>query len=155
MRRINLLPPEERRRGAALRAPGGVLGILLVAGGVVVLLMVGIYAFYLLRVGNQEDQIADLDRQIAEQERATSRTATFQGPAGAARGKASDSRRNSPQPLCVGPVFTKPGVRDTRNGGVDQPYRTGSPDKYSSPFGGVTLAPGSSNVHRRGVTRVP
>lgn len=67
MRRINLLPPEERRRGAAVTAPGGVLGVLLIAGGTAVLLMVGIYAFYLLRVGNQEEQIADLDRQIAEQ----------------------------------------------------------------------------------------
>lgn len=67
MRRINLLPPEERRRGASLIIPGGVLSILLVAGAVVILVMVGVYAFYLLRLNNVEEEIARLDQQIAEQ----------------------------------------------------------------------------------------
>lgn len=67
MRRINLLPPEERRRGVALQAPGGILGTLLIAGAAVLLVMVGVYVFYLVRLNNQEDQIARLDQQITEQ----------------------------------------------------------------------------------------
>lgn len=67
MKRINLLPPEERRRGAGLQAPGGTLGALLIVGAALLLVMVGVYVFYLVRVNNQEDQIAQLDQQIAEQ----------------------------------------------------------------------------------------
>lgn len=67
MRRINLLPPDERRRGAALSAPGGVLGILLISGAAVLLIMVGLYVFYLLRLDNVEEEISRLDEQIAEQ----------------------------------------------------------------------------------------
>ena len=67
MRRINLLPPEERRRGFALQAPGGILGTLLIVGAALLLVMVGAYVFYLVRVNNQEDQISQLDQQITEQ----------------------------------------------------------------------------------------
>lgn len=67
MRRINLLPPEERRRGFALQAPGGILGTLLIVGAALLLVMVGVYVFYLVRVSNQEDQIAQLNQQITEQ----------------------------------------------------------------------------------------
>ena len=67
MRRINLLPDEERRRGAALQAPGGVLGILLISGAAVLLVMVGLYVFYLLRLDNQEEEISRLDQQITQQ----------------------------------------------------------------------------------------
>lgn len=67
MRRINLLPPEERGRGLILQAPGGILGALLIVGATVLLIMVGIYVFYLVRLNNQEDQIAQLDQQITEQ----------------------------------------------------------------------------------------
>lgn len=66
MRRINLLPPEERRVGIAL--PGGVLlGTLLIAGAVAVIFMIGIYVLYLFRLDAVEDDIAQLDQQIAEQ----------------------------------------------------------------------------------------
>lgn len=67
MRRINLLPPEERRRGVALQAPGGILGTLLIVGAAALLVMVGVYVFYLVRLNNQEEQIAQLDQQITEQ----------------------------------------------------------------------------------------
>lgn len=67
MRRINLLPSEERRRGATLSVPGGLLGILLVAGAAVVLVMVGLYVFYALRLNNVEEEISRLDQQTAEQ----------------------------------------------------------------------------------------
>jgi type IV pilus assembly protein PilN len=66
MRRIDLLPPEERGRPGE-RFRGGVLGILLIVGAVVVIAMVGTYLFFLLRLNGLEDEIADLDRQIAEQ----------------------------------------------------------------------------------------
>jgi type IV pilus assembly protein PilN len=65
MRRINLLPSDERGR-AAERFGGGVLGILLIAGALVVV-MVGIYLLMLLRLNGLEDQVAQLDDQIAQQ----------------------------------------------------------------------------------------
>ncbi|HSL01763.1 MAG TPA: hypothetical protein VK869_15610 [Rubrobacteraceae bacterium] len=66
MRRINLLPPEERR-GPAERLRGGVAGILLIVGAFALIAMVGVYLFLFLRLGGVEDRIADLDAQIAEQ----------------------------------------------------------------------------------------
>jgi len=66
MRRINLLPPEERRRPAE-RLGGRAAAILLVAGAVALIAMVGVYFFFLLRLNAVEDEIAELDRQIAEQ----------------------------------------------------------------------------------------
>ncbi|HZY66729.1 MAG TPA: hypothetical protein VFE21_12745 [Rubrobacteraceae bacterium] len=78
MRRINLLPPEERRRGAALSVPGGVLGMLLIAGAAVLLVMVGLYVFYLLRLNTVEEEIARLDQQIAEQNQRIAELSPFQ-----------------------------------------------------------------------------
>jgi type IV pilus assembly protein PilN len=66
MRRINLLPPEERRRPAE-RLGGRAAPILLVVGAVAIIAMVGVYFFFLLRLNGVEDEIAELDRQIAEQ----------------------------------------------------------------------------------------
>jgi type IV pilus assembly protein PilN len=66
MRRINLLPSDERGR-AAERFGGGVLGILLIAGALVVIVMVGVYLLMLLRLNDLEDQVAQLDDQIAQQ----------------------------------------------------------------------------------------
>jgi type IV pilus assembly protein PilN len=66
MRRINLLPPEERRRPAG-RVGGGVAAILLIVGAVAIIAMVGVYLFFLLRLNGVEDEIAELDQQIAEQ----------------------------------------------------------------------------------------
>lgn len=66
MRRINLLPPDERGRTAE-RFRGGVLGILLIAGALAVILMVGVYLILLLRLGDLEDRVAELDNEIAQQ----------------------------------------------------------------------------------------
>ncbi len=66
MRRINLLPPEERRRGAE-RLRGVVPATLLIVGAVAIIAMVGFYLFFLLRLNGVEDEIAELDQQIAEQ----------------------------------------------------------------------------------------
>jgi len=66
MRRINLLPPDERGRSAE-RFRGGVLGILLIAGAFALILMVGVYLILLLRLGELEDKIAELDNEIAQQ----------------------------------------------------------------------------------------
>ncbi len=66
MRQINLLPTDERGRpGDRLRR--GVLGILLIVGAFVVILMVGIYLVLLLRLNDLEDQVAELDAEIAQQ----------------------------------------------------------------------------------------
>ena len=67
MRRINLLPPEERRRDIGGRLRSGLAGILLIAGALAVMIMVALYLFFLVRINNQEDRIADLDQQIAQQ----------------------------------------------------------------------------------------
>jgi type IV pilus assembly protein PilN len=66
MRRINLLPPEERRRPAE-RLRGGVPAVLLIVTSVTIIAMVGVYLFFLLRLNGVEDEIAELDQQIAEQ----------------------------------------------------------------------------------------
>ena len=72
MRRINLLPPEERRARGHLGLPGatraGILGLLLILGALMVLVMVGLYLFYAYRLGNEEDRIAALDQDIARQQ---------------------------------------------------------------------------------------
>jgi type IV pilus assembly protein PilN len=66
MRRINLLPPDERGRSAE-RFRGGVLGILLIAGALALILMVGVYLILLMRLGDLEDEVAELDNEIAQQ----------------------------------------------------------------------------------------
>ena len=66
MRRINLLPPEERR-GLAERLRGGVPAVLLIVGALAIIAMVGFYLFFLLRLNGVEDEIAELDQRIAEQ----------------------------------------------------------------------------------------
>ena len=66
MRPINLLPPGERGRPAE-RLAGGVLGILLIIGALAVVAMVGIYLLMFLRLQDIEDQVAELDDQIAQE----------------------------------------------------------------------------------------
>ena len=66
MRRINLLPADERGRPAD-RLRSGVVGILLVVGAFVLIVMVGVYLVLLLRLGDLEDQVAQLDAEIARQ----------------------------------------------------------------------------------------
>jgi type IV pilus assembly protein PilN len=66
MRRINLLPPEERRRPAE-RLRGGAPAILLIVGAVALIAMVGMYLFFLTRLNGVEDEIVALDQQIAQQ----------------------------------------------------------------------------------------
>lgn len=67
MRRINLLPPEERRRSVGESLRGGVVGILLITGALSVMIMVAVYLFFLVRIGNEEERIAELDTQISQQ----------------------------------------------------------------------------------------
>lgn len=66
MRRINLLPPEERRRGLSAYQ-GGPLGILLVSGAVVFILIALVTIFSLVRIYTIENRVAELDEGIAEQ----------------------------------------------------------------------------------------
>ena len=66
MRRINLLPPEDRR-GRADRLPGGSAALLLVAGAALLMLFVGIYLVFLLRLNAVEDEVAQLDGEISQQ----------------------------------------------------------------------------------------
>ena len=66
MRRINLLPPEERR-WTAERLRGGAPGILLIVGAAALILMVGTYLFFLFRLNGVEAELARLDGEIATQ----------------------------------------------------------------------------------------
>ena len=66
MRRINLLPVDERGRPAD-RLRSGIVGILLVVGASVLILMLGVYLVLLLRLGDLEDQVAKLDAELARQ----------------------------------------------------------------------------------------
>jgi type IV pilus assembly protein PilN len=66
MRRVNLLPPEERRRPAE-RLRGAVAATLLIVGAVTLIAMVGVYLFFLMRLNGVEDEIAELNGQIAQQ----------------------------------------------------------------------------------------
>jgi type IV pilus assembly protein PilN len=69
MRRINLLPPEEQRRRAAVPTTrAGILGALLILGAFLVLMMIGLYLYYFIRLGSEEDQIAQVDQDIARQQ---------------------------------------------------------------------------------------
>jgi type IV pilus assembly protein PilN len=63
MRRINLLPLEDRR-WVSEGFRGGEFGILLIVGAVALILMVGMYLVLLLRLGGIEDRIAELDNEI-------------------------------------------------------------------------------------------
>lgn len=66
MRRVNLLPPEDRR-GPTEVLPGGTPGLLLVAGAALLLLLVGVYLVFLLRLNGVENEVAELDENIAQQ----------------------------------------------------------------------------------------
>ena len=69
MRRVNLLPAEERRRRAApTTTRGGILGVLLILGALLLLVMIGLYLYYYVQLGNEEEQIAQLDQDIARQQ---------------------------------------------------------------------------------------
>ncbi len=81
MRRINLLPPEERRRrGAAVPTAtrGGILGILLILGALLLLVMIGLYLYYYIQLGNEEEQIAQLDQDIAREQARIQELAPYQ-----------------------------------------------------------------------------
>ncbi len=71
MRRINLLPPDERRWrpfGGLQLPAGGMLNVLAVAGAALIVLMAGIYLIYAVRIGNVEEEIGVLDDQIADRQ---------------------------------------------------------------------------------------
>ena len=69
MRRINILPPRERRRIALPTATRtGVIGLLLILGAVSVMLMIALYLFYFIRLGNEQDRVAQLDQNITRQQ---------------------------------------------------------------------------------------
>ncbi|ABG04426.1 Fimbrial assembly [Rubrobacter xylanophilus DSM 9941] len=79
MRRINLLPPEERRRGLERLRGQRAAGLLLV-GGAAALLVVGLVALFLVvRIYMVESRIAELDARIAEQNRRLEALSPYRG----------------------------------------------------------------------------
>ena len=81
MRRINLLPPEERRARGRPGLPGttraSIVGASLILFALMVLVMVGLYLFYFYRLGNEENRIAALDQDIARQQARIGELAPF------------------------------------------------------------------------------
>jgi type IV pilus assembly protein PilN len=79
MRRINLLPPEDRRRGVAIPAVTGssLLGVLLILGALMLLVMIGLYLYYYVRLGNEEEQITQLDQDTAREQARIQELAPF------------------------------------------------------------------------------
>ncbi|CAA9469636.1 MAG: Type IV pilus biogenesis protein PilN [uncultured Rubrobacteraceae bacterium] len=66
MRRVNLLPPEERRsRTEGL--PGGLVGLFLVAAAALLVALAVVYLVFLLRLNGLEQEVAELDGQISQQ----------------------------------------------------------------------------------------
>ncbi|QYJ14699.1 hypothetical protein Rxycam_00501 [Rubrobacter xylanophilus DSM 9941] len=79
MRRINLLPPEERHRGLERLRGQRAAGLLLVGGGAA-LLLVGLFALFLvIRLYMVESRIAELDAGIAEQNARLEALAPYRG----------------------------------------------------------------------------
>jgi Tfp pilus assembly protein PilN len=101
MRRTNLLPPEERRRRIAI-APTtsrtGMIGLFLILGALVVMLMVGLYLFYFIRLGNEEDRIAQVDQNITRQQSRIGELAPF---------KDLQTRLNAKKPIADGIFRTR------------------------------------------------
>ncbi len=82
MRRVNLLPPEDRRRRAAApttTSRTGIIGLLLILGALLLMVMIGLYLFYFIRIGNEEEQIAQLDQDIARQQARLEELAPYSG----------------------------------------------------------------------------
>ncbi len=70
MRRIDLLPPEERRGRLVVpkTTKAGITGVLLIGGAVLVMLMIALFLFYNVRLNNEEERIAQLDQNITRQQ---------------------------------------------------------------------------------------
>lgn len=79
MRRLNLLPVEDRRRrvAAPTTTRATIIGALLIAGAVVVLIMIGLYLFYYFRLSGEEERITQLDQNIARQQARIAELAPF------------------------------------------------------------------------------
>ncbi|WP_273845755.1 PilN domain-containing protein [Rubrobacter calidifluminis] len=79
MRRVNLLPEEERGRAGPSLREGNTVQLLLILGAALLVLMVGVYVLFLVRINSEEDQIAGLDRQLATQRARLAALAPYQG----------------------------------------------------------------------------
>jgi type IV pilus assembly protein PilN len=78
MRRIDLLPPEERRQVAVpTTTRAGVIGLLLILGALSVMLMIGLFLFYYIRLNNEEERIAQLDQNVTRQQARIQELAPF------------------------------------------------------------------------------
>ena len=100
MRRINLLPPEDRRRRTAAPTTSrtGIIGLLLILGALLVMAMIGLYLFYFIRIGNEEEQITQLDQDIARQQARLEELAPY---------KDLQARLNAKKPIADGIFRTR------------------------------------------------
>jgi type IV pilus assembly protein PilN len=81
LRRTNLLPPQERR-GRRPSIPTttrtSAIGIRLILGALLVMIMIGLYLYYFVRLGNEEEQITQLEQDIARQQARVQELAPFE-----------------------------------------------------------------------------
>jgi type IV pilus assembly protein PilN len=66
VRRVNLLPPEDRR-SRTVGLPGGLVGLFLVAAAALLIALAVVYLVFLLRLNGLEEEVAELDGQISQQ----------------------------------------------------------------------------------------
>jgi len=66
LRRVNLLPPEDRR-SRTVGLPGGLVGLFLVAAAALLIALAVVYLVFLLRLNGLEEEVAELDGQISQQ----------------------------------------------------------------------------------------
>jgi type IV pilus assembly protein PilN len=66
LRRVNLLPPEDRR-SRTVGLPGGLVGLFLVAAAALLIALAVVYLVFLLRLNGLEGEVAELDGQISQQ----------------------------------------------------------------------------------------
>jgi type IV pilus assembly protein PilN len=66
VRRVNLLPPEDRR-SRTVGLPGGLVGLFLVAAAAVLIALAVVYLVFVLRLNGLEQEVAELDGQISQQ----------------------------------------------------------------------------------------
>ncbi len=138
MRRVNLLPPEDRRRRAAAPTTTrtGIIGLLLILGALLVMVMIGLYLFYFIRIGNEEEQIAQLDQDIARQQARLEELAPY---------KDLQARLNAKKPIADGIFRTRFAWDEFLNGlafvipettALDVFTGTATPVNITAPSGG-------------------
>ena len=154
MRRINLLPPEERRRPAE-RLRGGAPAILLIVGATALIFMVGVYLFFLLRLNAVEDEIAGLDQQIADQNARLAELEPYRDLQAQLDAKKPVADGIYRYPVPVGPVPARPRLRHPGEHGARYLHRRGGSCKPRGAARAASRTPRRDHLHRHSPAPLP